>query len=47
MLFRSLETVEGSDVRITVDDEGVFVNNAKVIIPDVLIANGVVHVIDG
>lgn len=43
----SLETVEGSDVRITVNDEGVYVNNAKVIIPDVLVANGVVHVIDG
>lgn len=43
----SLETVEGSDLQITVGDDGVFVNNAKVIIPDVLVANGVVHVIDG
>jgi uncharacterized surface protein with fasciclin (FAS1) repeats len=43
----TLETVEGSDVTITVNDDGVFVNSAKVIIPDVLVANGVVHVIDG
>lgn len=43
----TLETVEGSDIRVTVGDDGVYVNSAKVIIPDVLVANGVVHVIDG
>ncbi|KAI8648656.1 hypothetical protein NCS57_01477400 [Fusarium keratoplasticum] len=43
----TLETVEGEDVRISVYDGDVFVNEARVIIPDVLIANGVIHVIDG
>ncbi|KAH6874435.1 FAS1 domain-containing protein [Thelonectria olida] len=43
----TLKTVEGEDVTIAVYDGEVFVNEAKVVIPDVLIANGVVHVIDG
>jgi uncharacterized surface protein with fasciclin (FAS1) repeats len=47
LMNMSLETVEGSNLTITVGDDGVFVNSAKVIIPDVLVANGVVHVIDG
>merc|ERR1712034_30815 len=42
----SLMTVQGNNVTITVDDDGVFVNSAKVIVADVLVANGVVHVID-
>ncbi|KAK5235953.1 hypothetical protein LTR47_002679 [Exophiala xenobiotica] len=42
----SLMTVQGNNVTITVDDTGVFVNSAKVIVADVLVANGVVHVID-
>ena len=37
----------GPNLMITLGDDGsVFVNSAKVIIPDVLVANGVVHVID-
>jgi uncharacterized surface protein with fasciclin (FAS1) repeats len=43
----SLPTVEGTDVTISVIDGSVFVNSARVLIPDVLVANGVVHVIDG
>jgi uncharacterized surface protein with fasciclin (FAS1) repeats len=42
----SLMTVQGNNVTITVDDADVFVNSAKVIVADVLVANGVVHVID-
>ncbi|KAJ2897586.1 hypothetical protein MKZ38_004540 [Zalerion maritima] len=43
----SLETVEGGDVRITVTEAGdVMVNGAKVVVADVLVSNGVVHVID-
>ena len=38
-------TVEGSDVTITVND-GVMVNNAKVIKTDIVASNGVIHVID-
>jgi Fasciclin domain len=42
----TLKTVNGADVTITVVNGTVYVNSAKVIIPDVLVANGVVHVID-
>ncbi|RMZ71429.1 TGF beta induced ig-h3 precursor [Pyrenophora seminiperda CCB06] len=42
-----LETVNGANLTITIDADGdVFVNDALVIMTDVLIANGVVHVID-
>lgn len=40
-------TVGGGSVNITVENGAVFVNSARVIVPDVLVANGVVHVIDG
>ncbi|KUJ14993.1 Fasciclin-domain-containing protein, partial [Mollisia scopiformis] len=43
----TLKTVGGGNVTIRVQDDGVFVNEAKVTVPDVLVANGVVHVIDG
>ncbi len=42
----TLTTLNGADVTISVIDGEVFVNSAKVITPDVLVANGVVHVID-
>ena len=41
-----LKTMSGMNVTITVNNGSVFVNSAKVITPDVLVANGVVHVID-
>lgn len=41
-----LPTVNGAEVTITINNGNVFVNGAKVIIPDVLVSNGVVHVID-
>lgn len=40
-----VETVEGSELSINATD-GVMVNNAKVIKPDVTASNGVIHVID-
>jgi hypothetical protein len=44
---QKLPTLAGEDLTITIDDEGaVFVNNARVINSDILIANGVLHVID-
>lgn len=43
----SVPTLAGPNVTITISDDDVFVNSAKVVIPDVLVANGVVHVIDG
>ena len=39
-------TLGGSDVNITVADEGVFINSARVINADVLVSSGVVHIID-
>jgi len=43
----TLTTVNGATVRITIENGQVFVNSARVVTPDVLVANGVVHVIDG
>jgi len=43
----TLKTVNGGSVTISIIDGTVFVNSAKVILPDVLVSNGVVHVIDG
>ncbi|KAH7032694.1 FAS1 domain-containing protein [Microdochium trichocladiopsis] len=42
----TLTALDGSELNIRVIDGEVFVNSAKVVIPDVLVANGVVHVID-
>ena len=42
----TLTTVLGLDLRITISNGSVFVNDAKVVVPNVLVANGVVHVID-
>jgi hypothetical protein len=42
-----LPTLAGQELTITIDAEGaLFVNNARVINSDILIANGVLHVID-
>lgn len=42
----SAKTVQGSDVKIMVQDNNVMVNAAKVIAVDVEASNGVIHVID-
>jgi len=45
--LESATTVQGSDVSITVNDEGVFLNDTvQVIITDIVASNGVIHVID-
>jgi uncharacterized surface protein with fasciclin (FAS1) repeats len=41
-----LTTLDNSTITITLDGHKVFVNSAEVVIPNVLIAEGVVHVID-
>ena len=44
----SATTLQGSDVHITVTDDGVFLNDTvEVILTDVLASNGIIHVIDG
>ncbi|KAL8916614.1 MAG: hypothetical protein Q9172_006229 [Xanthocarpia lactea] len=42
----TVPAMAGGDLTITIVEGDVFVNSAKVIIPDVLVAGGVVHVID-
>jgi uncharacterized surface protein with fasciclin (FAS1) repeats len=42
----TLKTVNGANLTITLEGGSVYVNSAKVVIPNVLVANGVVHVID-
>lgn len=45
--LESAPTINGEMVTITVDEEGnVFINDAQVIITDILATNGVIHVID-
>ncbi len=40
-------TLNGADVTVTIDNGMVFINNAQVIMADIVTDNGVVHVIDG
>lgn len=42
----SIPTVNGAEVKLLVEDNKVFVNSAQVIITDIIIANGVMHVLD-
>jgi uncharacterized surface protein with fasciclin (FAS1) repeats len=42
-----VEMANGGNVAITVDENGVMVNNANVIAVDIMARNGVIHVIDG
>lgn len=44
--LESAETVQGAAIDINTSDEGVMINNAKVLMADVQASNGVVHVID-
>ncbi|TVP84929.1 MAG: fasciclin domain-containing protein, partial [Acholeplasmataceae bacterium] len=42
-----VETLSGAMITISVVDGNVFINDAQVILPDVMASNGVIHVIDG
>ena len=42
-----VETLNGDDyVQVVVSDAGVMVNDASVVIPDIIASNGIIHVID-
>lgn len=41
-----LKTLNGGSVKVTIDGSDIFINSAKVITADVLVSNGVAHVID-
>lgn len=42
----NITTLTNGTIHVTIDGDNVFVNSAKVVIPNVLIKEGVVHVID-
>lgn len=42
----TLQTIGGKNVTIRVENGTVWVDSAKVVTPDLLVANGVVHIID-
>ena len=41
-----VETLNGGSLRVSINDDGVFINGAQVVTADVDASNGVVHVID-
>jgi uncharacterized surface protein with fasciclin (FAS1) repeats len=43
----SFQTVNGANLTIRKQNGALFVNQARIIVSDILVANGVVHVIDG
>jgi uncharacterized surface protein with fasciclin (FAS1) repeats len=43
---QKIVTLQGQEVTVTINDKGVFINNAKVTVADLVAGNGVVHVID-
>ena len=43
----TFKTLAGGLIKITIKDGDIFANGVKVIVPDVLVANGVVHVLEG
>ncbi|MBL7831053.1 MAG: fasciclin domain-containing protein [Saprospiraceae bacterium] len=41
-----IKTLNGKNITVTINNDGVFINNAKVTVADLIADNGVVHVID-
>ena len=43
---KKLHTILGSDITITMQNNSIYVNAAKLVDPDYLLSNGVLHVLD-
>jgi uncharacterized surface protein with fasciclin (FAS1) repeats len=43
---QTVTTLQGQTVTVTINTEGVFINNAQVTVADIMTDNGVIHVID-
>jgi uncharacterized surface protein with fasciclin (FAS1) repeats len=43
---QTVATLQGQNVTVTINAEGVFINNAQVTVADIVTDNGVIHVID-
>lgn len=41
-----VETLNGASFTVTTDEDGIYVDNAQIIVTDILASNGVIHVID-
>jgi uncharacterized surface protein with fasciclin (FAS1) repeats len=44
--LKEAKTAQGTPVSITANEDGVMINNAKVVKADIVCGNGVIHVID-
>ena len=43
---QTIATLNGEEVTVTINESGIFINDAQVIVADIVADNGVVHVID-
>jgi len=43
----SAETLQGGNLKISKKEDGLYINDAKIIATDIVCSNGVIHVIDG
>jgi hypothetical protein len=44
---QTITTLQGDDLTVTINGDGVFINDAQVTAPDIMASNGVVHVVNG
>jgi uncharacterized surface protein with fasciclin (FAS1) repeats len=42
----SLKTLQGSNLHVSVQDDGIFLNHSKLLQTDLKASNGIIHVID-
>jgi uncharacterized surface protein with fasciclin (FAS1) repeats len=42
----SVATLQGSELELSIEDGTVFVDSARVLVPNIILTNGVAHIID-